>query len=142
MESSMASHRARSFSFSRTRLGVSSNHYHRDKKPKALVVERQSEYAIDYDLALDNFGARALFANIPGEAGRAVSEDEDIAVVLIDADTVDLEKCLTVFRRLRPLKLIIVAGSDANLRDEYPCDVRLVRKPLVIRELEKEFAYL
>ncbi|CLQ60727.1 Uncharacterised protein [Mycobacterium tuberculosis] len=71
-----------------------------------------------------------------------MSEDEDIAVVLIDADTVDLRRCLTVLQRMRPLKLIVVAGPDAEIDEEYPCDVRLVRKPLVIRELEKEVAYL
>ena len=141
MDSSIASLGARAFSFSRTRWGASSHRYVRDKRPRALVVERQSEYAIDYDLMFNKFGFRSLFATIPGEAGRAVSEDEDISVVLIDADTVDLRRCLTVLHRMRPLKLIVVAGPDAEI-DEYPCDVRLVRKPLVIRELEKEVAYL
>lgn len=137
----MASLGARAFSFSRTRWGACSHRNLRDRGPRALVIERQSEYAIDYDLVFNKFGFRSLFARIPGEAGRAVSEDEDIAVVLIDADTVNLRRCLTVLQRMRPLKLIVVAGPEAEI-EESPCGVRLVRKPLVIRELEQEVACL
>ncbi len=126
--------------FARTRPDVASGRHQRDQQSKALVVDRKSEYSIDYDLMFDKFGFVSLFASIPAEAGRAAAENETIEVVLIDADIVGLRR-LTVVQRVLARKVIVVAAPDAEI-DSESGDVVLVRNPLMIRELEKVIASL
>lgn len=79
--------------------------------PTALIVERESDYAIDYELAFEKFGYRSLFTAIPGEAGRALVEYSAICVVVIDADTVDVQRCMSTIEQLRRVKMLVVVAS-------------------------------
>ncbi|WP_312361908.1 MULTISPECIES: hypothetical protein [Agrobacterium] len=139
----MVHYRPQHLRFAHTHWGAAHKRDHQNASgPTALVVERQSEYAIDYDLAFAKFGYRTLFTAIPGEAGRAVANNEAISIVLIDADTVDLQRYHSIFERMRPVQLLVVFKGGNEVAAGLPRKVIVLQKPLVMRDFEREIALL
>jgi hypothetical protein len=104
---------------------------------KALVVECRSDYALDYELMLNGYGYDVVFAPGAAAAGLAVLEDSELAFVLIDADTVETERCLDIMVSIRAMPTLIIASPEVPITAGLPSNVRVCRKPIVIREVER-----
>jgi CheY-like chemotaxis protein len=108
----------------------------------ALVVESRSDYALDYELMLNGLGYAAVFAPTGAAAGLAMLEHPDIALALVDADSVDLECCVRVMTAIRPVPLIAVGSQEISFRQEISSNIRLCRKPIFLREVERAIVQL
>ncbi|RWX81552.1 hypothetical protein EPK99_04520 [Neorhizobium lilium] len=104
---------------------------------KALVVECRSDYALDYELMLNGYGYDVVFAPGAAAAGLAVLEYPEIALALIDADTVETARCLDVIGGIRAIPIVVIASPEVLNAEAIPSNVRICRKPIVIREVER-----
>ncbi|SFB61667.1 hypothetical protein SAMN03159496_05872 [Rhizobium sp. NFR07] len=102
-----------------------------------LVVERDSDYALDYELMLNGLGYPVVFAPTPAAAGIALIEHPEICLVLVDADSVDIECCSSVLNGIRRLPIVVVAAPEVLIALERHTNVRLCRKPISPREVAR-----
>ena len=102
-----------------------------------LVVERDSDYALDYELMLNGLGYAVVFAPTPAAAGIALIEHPEICLVLVDGDSVDFACCSSVVTGIRRLPIVVVAAPEVPLALETHMNVRVCRKPISPREVAR-----
>jgi hypothetical protein len=107
------------------------------RQSKALVVECGSDYALDYELMLNGYGYAVMFAPGAAAAGLAMLEYPEIVFALIDADTVETERCLDVMGGIRAIPIIVIASPEVLITKAVSSNVTICRKPVVTREVER-----